>query len=368
MSTFKNFDSSDVVNGRIQSVSEGMFPGGSPTQAQSQLYTSSMQVRTQGNSEFDIKSGLYYWDVYSSDPDSENTEETSEVIFSLSYGHYAGTGSSAADKSRLFINPTKAIYTQYKNLILTPDDDKFTFQSGSGASADLVDVDEIYVLNFAASKFKERLDAGLFQFSLTGSAGEFTFVDDSIADSVSGQITKRSSYNIVQGSLETASSGSVVQSPQGLGMFYPSLGVVVLSAKNIDAVINNGSGEFLGDDGDADYALNQRKLYNAIVNCESNMHLRSTELVPSRQYFIRVKNQEFNYSNNPTFVKTYDSNATSTDEGKIRFPDFYNDPKVYITTVGLYNDENELVAVAKLSQPFQKSFDNEALIKVKLNV
>ena len=89
-------------------------------------------------------------------------------------------------------------------------------------------------------------------------------------------------------------------------------------------------------------------------------------IVPSRQYFIRVKNQEFNYSNNPSFVKTNDVDATDNDEGK-GFSEFYNDPKVYITTVGLYNDENELVAVAKLSQPFQKSFDNEALIKVKLN-
>jgi len=45
----------------------------------------------------------------------------------------------------------------------------------------------------------------------------------------------------------------------------------------------------------------------------------------------------------------------------------WNDPKVYITTVGLYNDNNELLATAKLSKPVQKSFDRELLVKVRLD-
>lgn len=366
MSTFKNFDSSDVVTGRIQSVSEGMFPGGNPKQAQSNLYTSSVQARTQGTSQFDIKSGLYYLDVYSSNPNDESSQESAEVVFSVSYGHIEGIGSSDADKTDLFINPTAAVYTQYKNLVLTPDDDKFTFSSGSGATAELVDADEIYVMNFAAAKFKEKLDAGLFEFTLSGSNGQFTFVDDSIAQSVSGKLTKKSSYNIVSGSLETSTESAVAYNPQGLGIFYPSLGVIIFNATKLHELV----GSLEGEDGDASgYALNHLKLYEAIKRAPlKEMQLRSTELVPSRQYFIRVKNQEFNYSNNPSFVKTYDSGATDLDEGKIRFTEFYNDPKVYITTVGLYNGENELVAVAKLSQPFVKSFDSEALIKVKLNV
>ena len=44
-----------------------------------------------------------------------------------------------------------------------------------------------------------------------------------------------------------------------------------------------------------------------------------------------------------------------------------DNPKSYITTVGLYNDSNELLAVAKLSQPITKDFTKEALIKVKLD-
>ena len=44
-----------------------------------------------------------------------------------------------------------------------------------------------------------------------------------------------------------------------------------------------------------------------------------------------------------------------------------DNPRTYITTVGLYNDNNDLVAVAKLSQPVAKDFTKEALIRVKLD-
>jgi hypothetical protein len=45
----------------------------------------------------------------------------------------------------------------------------------------------------------------------------------------------------------------------------------------------------------------------------------------------------------------------------------YDDPKVYLTTVGLYDDFQNLLAVAKLSQPIEKSFDREVVVKVKLD-
>ena len=100
----------------------------------------------------------------------------------------------------------------------------------------------------------------------------------------------------------------------------------------------------------------------------SPMKARVTEYVPARHYFVRVKNQEFNYSNNPTFViNDTDNPASSQDIGKLRFADFSSNPKVYVTTVGLYNESNDLVAVAKLSQPVLKDFANECLIRIRLD-
>ena len=86
---------------------------------------------------------------------------------------------------------------------------------------------------------------------------------------------------------------------------------------------------------------------------------RSAEIISSNHYFLRLNNKEFNYSNNPSF-------ATGSN-GQLANQDFENDPKVFVTTVGMYNDSNELLAVAKLSRPLEKSFSKEALLRVRLD-
>jgi len=91
----------------------------------------------------------------------------------------------------------------------------------------------------------------------------------------------------------------------------------------------------------------------------SDFQARSAETISSTHYFVRLRNKDFNYSNNPTFY-----NNTN---GQIAQSTFIGDPKTYITTVGLYNDRQELLAVAKLSKPLLKSFQREALIRVKLD-
>ena len=73
----------------------------------------------------------------------------------------------------------------------------------------------------------------------------------------------------------------------------------------------------------------------------------------------RSISSEFNYSENPSFI------TGST--GEVIYSQFINNPQTYITTVGLYNDSNELLAVAKLSRPLQKDFTSELLVRVKLD-
>ena len=86
---------------------------------------------------------------------------------------------------------------------------------------------------------------------------------------------------------------------------------------------------------------------------------RNSEKVTSTHYFVRIKNADYNFSNNPSYI-------TGSD-GQIAQSTFIGDPKTYITTVGLYNDAQELLAVSKLSKPLLKSFQSEALIRVKLD-
>ena len=85
------------------------------------------------------------------------------------------------------------------------------------------------------------------------------------------------------------------------------------------------------------------------------------EEVTSRHYFVRATAGEFNSTTNETFY------TESVSGIKKVIPGLRTDPKTYITTVGMYNDNNELLAVAKLSQPILKSKSREALIKVKLD-
>jgi hypothetical protein len=66
---------------------------------------------------------------------------------------------------------------------------------------------------------------------------------------------------------------------------------------------------------------------------------------------------EANYTNNPTFTVT---------DGKLKNPCFIDDPVTYITTIGLYNDQQELLAVAKLSKPIKKSFHDQVYVKIRL--
>ena len=91
----------------------------------------------------------------------------------------------------------------------------------------------------------------------------------------------------------------------------------------------------------------------------ADFQARRTENVSTSHYFVRANNREFNFSNNPTFV--------TGSVGAFVQSTFERDPKVYITSVGLYDDANELLAVAKTSKPIEKSFDKEVAIKVKLD-
>jgi hypothetical protein len=99
-------------------------------------------------------------------------------------------------------------------------------------------------------------------------------------------------------------------------------------------------------------------LFN-IIKSGSSFELNSQENVTSDFVFVRPQNAEFNYTTNPSFI--------SGSTGQVIYSSFINNPQTYITTVGLYNDNNELLAVAKLSRPLVKDFTKEALIRVKLD-
>jgi hypothetical protein len=166
------------------------------------------------------------------------------------------------------------------------------------------------------------------------------------------------------GSALTASiNTSTASNGQGFGLFYPDMGIILLNPKALAAAINGDLGEASSSISNVYHQNNGSNsgsvaLLKALAG-GNDFQVRRTENVSTSHYFVRANNREFNFSNNPTFV--------TGSVGAFVQSTFERDPKVYITTVGLYDDSNELLAVAKTSKPIEKSFDKEVAIKVKLD-
>jgi hypothetical protein len=345
---YKNFGQFDTVNAKVEVVTTGLWSGESGSLTT--FNTSSTQVGA--------TSGDYYYNIYDKNP---NSNVDAEVQFAVAYGHVDGSGSVslANDSDALLV--TRATYAQYRSILLNPDDTKFSFEDDNGV---LQDANSIYAINISRARFREKMDPGNWSLTLTGDDGTFTFIDDSgkkFGDSYgkAGRV-----FKVVHGDLnlgtETEATITSTTSPSGhgYGLFYPDRGIIILNPTALqDKLGDVASGTLVGDLGVNAEKQNHKRLLEAIV-AGGGFDARRTENVSTQHFFVRATNREFNYSNNPTYV---DAN------GDFAEPTFETDPKTFITTVGLYNPSNELVAVAKTSQPIAKSFDKEVLIKVKLS-
>jgi hypothetical protein len=356
---YKRFGEFDQVTGKVEIVTTGMWSG--DTGSLNSYFTASS---TEGLTTQTSDSKNYYVNVYNLNPSSS---EAAAVQFAIAYGHKKASGSVDLDTNNDSKLATKATYAQYRSILLEQDDEYFTFYSSSAGNSH--DSSDIYVINVARARYKEKMDAGNWELTISGSNGISTLIDDSgkkFSDSVgkAGRVFYVGSGSLNLGQDSEASLNSLTASNgQGFGLFYPDQGLIVLNPQAIHSLIGNSkdSGSVGGKglySGTAYEGQNHFLLYNAIKG-GSDFEARRTENVSTSHYFVRATNREFNFSNNPTFVTGSDGTfAEST---------FERDPKTFITTIGLYNDANEMIAVAKTSQPIPKSFDKEVLIKVKLD-
>ena len=202
---------------------------------------------------------------------------------------------------------------------------------------------------------REKMDPGNWELHLKNSWTKL--IDDSGATTTPTVNQAGRVFNIVSGSIAggTADIKTTAAAGGSYGNFYPDLGIAIIDANKIaissqnDITLNRDTNAF----------TSQSKQFYESINAGQYFAARREEEVTSTLYFCRANNQQFNFSNNPTFA------TAST--GAFTQATFEKDPKVYITQVGLYNDENELLAVAKLSKPVLKSYSREAIIKVKLD-
>jgi hypothetical protein len=346
---YKRFGEFDQVTGKVEIVTTGMWSG-DEGQLNS-FYTSSTQAAA--------TSSNYYINVYNQNA----TSASAEVQFAIAYGHKFASGSVDLDTNTSSTLATKATYAQYRSILLEQDDQYFTFYSS--AEGGTYDSSDIYVINIARARYKEKMDAGNWELSLSGSNGLFTFIDDSekkFSDTVgkAGRVFYVGSGSLNLGYDAAATMNTLTASNgQGFGLFYPDQGLIVLNPSALGITVGNVlGGNLSGSLSTAAEQKNHLRLFEAI-KAGADFDARRTENVSTSHYFVRATNREFNFSNNPTF--------TTGSDGTFAESTFERDPKTFITTVGLYNDANEMIAVAKTSQPIPKSFDKEVLIKVKLD-
>lgn len=315
---------------------------------------STFVIGTSGTSSF-------YTDVYNTTIGSSN----SAVQFSIVYGHKLGSGSAPFNTMVPNTTPTKVNYEQYRALTYGDASNYFNFGGAATASVD------VFVINVDRNRYKESLFPGTFNLALTNGTDLLKLTDNSNDVTTITYLDCGRAYDIVSGSNGTAAnSPTLTGATKGYtvsgsyGLFLPDVGLIVLNPRVLAMEFAKGGLGFTANLSNAtNHKANQTQLYNYITGSpsivsSSRFQLNAKETVSSDYVFVRIKNGDYNYSTNPSFT---------SGSGDLIYSNFIFSPQTYMTTVGLYNDNNELLAVAKLSKPLVKDFTKEMLIRVKLD-
>ena len=336
--SFNRLEADDFVVS-ADSITAGLWTN-SQVPAITTFFSSSTQAA--GNS------GDYYLNVFSN-------AATSSLEFAVNYGNQDGSGSQAYNLDVDGKSPSSTIYGQYRTLVLGDENASFTF--GSVTSSDF------WSISVERSRYKESIMPGSTALEITGPNGVIKLTDNSqVASSVVFNDAGRV-FQLVSGSsgvpFTTLQANGYSIDSGSYGLFLPDIATYILNPR---ALSNDQADGGIGLDATTTSALaiasnpNPNIIYAAIT---SSFTANSEETITSDFVFVRPRSSQFNYSENPSFI--------SGSTGEVLFPLFINSPTTYITTVGLYNDTNELLAVAKLSKPLEKDFTKEALVRVKLD-
>ena len=252
---------------------------------------------------------------------------------------------------------------------------------------------EVFFVNFARLLQKDEIKKGSFEmeFGITASVGTpaasasfdgQNFVTRVKASDLSGSTSylvnsPAGDYGILYATSSANGVSYLTNEEVPVGLLFYQAGIAVISGSIFNdtahgGVLKNDSG---GEFGTTTLGNPQNKLAgatgfqfisgssisgsaDAIRNRLYNISFNNTTELNSTVYFCRASHNEFNYRSNPTYLLN----------SKIRVKDESLDqPVSYITTVGLYSANNELLAVAKTSEPLQKTPDTELVLRVRLD-
>jgi len=311
------------------------------------FYSSSFQQSSIG--------GKYYTDVYNSDP---NGNSNAQIQFSIAYADKQGSGSAWYSYAAPGKSPSKTVHSQFTNLLLG-EDEGASFRFG-GANNDGI---FFYVISITRSGYKQSIMPGSLQ--IRGLADPNVYItDNSNITSTVDYTPAGRRYTLGSGSFGDGITPAANNNLGIYGYLYPDVGIIILnplSAFSPTLWFGNPNPIWKRsnnvDDNNPDRLRQYQQLYGQFT-------LQSQETIPSNYIFCRAQNHEFNFSNQNNFIS---STRNITGSSDVILNDFIKTPPTYITSVGLYNNNHELLAVAKLSKPLKKDFTTEALIRIKLD-
>ena len=246
-------------------------------------------------------------------------------------------------------------------------------------------IKECYFVNFSRILSKDEIKKGKFEMEFATADG---FAHDGSAHAERIKITDQSGsdgyfvnspageYGIL---FATASAGATVTSHHKyykVGLLFYQAGIAVItgsifSDSDDGGILNTGKGSTAFSPTAAGFtgfntitSSTNNVMADNLRNRLFNLQFNNTTELNSTIYFCRANNSEFNYSANPTYLST---SAGGPSEIVVKDGTRSTDPHSYITTVGLYSADNELLAVAKLSEPLIKTPSNELTLRVRLD-
>ena len=334
--SFKRLDPQDFVVS-ADSITSTLWSDAQPTLTT--FYTSSTQEAG--------SSGDYYLSIYQ----TASSDASAAVQFDIAYGNKQGSGSVAYNSGVVGKSPTSTIYGQYRTMVLGDENTDFTF--GDFTSTDFIAVP------IERARYKEGLFPGSLNLTLTNNSDTLHITDNSKDVSSITFVDSGRKFELVSGSNGAAYSGTGYTPGSGsYGWMLPDIGILLLNSKALEGTQAQGGIGMTVDRANSTNGVTNTAAFDAISDGAS-FQLNSQETITSDFVFVRARNAEFNYSENPSYI--------SGSTGEVLYDEFINSPQSYITTVGMYNDNNDLLAVAKLSKPLLKDFTKETLVRVKLD-
>lgn len=275
-------------------------------------------------------------------------------IFDLTVGYSNNSvhSSSANSQNAKKIN----IYNQMAQVLVGYDQDGNIreFDEDGNFAAGGAKLQECVFINFARLLTKDEIKKGSFELKVipggtpASRSGALEIITDSGA---------ANNYRVNS----PAGEYGVLQNIGGLnvGLIYYQAGIVVLTGSVYNGEFGANGATY--DTSSFDAVLTGSEISasaDGFRNTLFNVQFNNTTELNSTIYFCRANHNDFNYSANPTYLSQSKLvvKETSTDS-----------PVSYVTTVGLYSADNELLAVAKLSEPIKKTPDTEVTFRVRLD-